>query len=72
MTGRAEISGHLIGDLICSGNVKIGRTGIVEGDVTAINLETKEGGRISGKTKIDPETKTDLPLKKGFNPTVIG
>lgn len=72
MAARAEISGLMIGDLTCSGTVKIGRTGIVEGNVTAISLETKDGGRISGKTKIDPETKTDLPLKKGFNPTVIG
>jgi len=72
MTGRADINGHLIGDITCSGKVRISRTGIIEGSVTAVDLESKEGGRISGETIIDSGTKTELPLKKGFNPTIIG
>ena len=72
MTERADINGHLIGDVTCSGKVRISRTGIIEGSVTAVDLESKEGGRISGETIIDPGTKTELPLKKGFNPTIIG
>lgn len=72
MTERADINGHLIGDVTCSGKVRIARTGIIEGDLTAVDLELKEGGRVSGETVIDAETKTELPLKKGFNPTIIG
>ncbi len=72
MTERAEINGHLIGDVTCSGKVLITRTGILEGNLTAVDLETREGGRVSGKTVIDAGTKTELPLKKGFNPTIIG
>lgn len=72
MTARAEIAGHLVGDLTCSGKVSLARTGIVEGTVRAAEVESKEGGRVSGETVIDAETKTDLPLRKGFNPSVIG
>lgn len=72
MAERADINGHLIGDLTCSGKTVIGRNGIIEGDVTAVDIEIKEGGRVSGQTRIDSETTTNLPLKKGFNPTIIG
>lgn len=72
MTESAEIKGHLTGDVVCSGKVRIGRGGLLEGDLRAADLEIKEGGRVSGETVIDPATRTDLPLKKGFNPTVIG
>lgn len=71
MTERAEINGHLIGDVTCSGKVQINRSGLIEGRVTAVEVELKEGGRISGDTIIDPATKAELPLKKGFNPTII-
>jgi len=72
MTERADINGHLIGNVTCSGKVRLARTGIIEGDLTAVDLEIKEGGRVSGETVIDTETKTELPLKKGYNPTIIG
>ncbi len=72
MTESAEIKGRLTGDVVCSGKVRIGRSGILEGDLRAVDLEIKEGGRVSGETVIDPATRTDLPLKKGFNPAVIG
>ena len=72
MTERADINGHLIGNLTCSGKTSIGRNAIIEGDVTAVDIEIKEGGRVSGQTRIDSETTTNLPLKKGFNPTIIG
>jgi cytoskeletal protein CcmA (bactofilin family)/ribosomal protein S27E len=72
MANRAEIAGHLIGDLTCSGKVRIARTGIVEGDLVAIDLELRDGGRVSGGTRLDPGITTELALRKGFNPTVIG
>lgn len=72
MTENADINGHLIGDVTCSGLVRIGRTGIIEGRLMTVELETKDGGRVSGETVIDTATSTALPLKKGFNPTVIG
>jgi cytoskeletal protein CcmA (bactofilin family)/ribosomal protein S27E len=72
MANRAEIAGHLIGDLTCSGKVRVARTGIVEGDLASIDLELRDGGRISGETRLDPGITTELALRKGFNPTVIG
>jgi cytoskeletal protein CcmA (bactofilin family) len=72
MADRAEIAGHLIGDLTCSGKVRVARTGVIEGNLAAVELELKDGGSISGETKLDPATSTALPLRKGFNPTVIG
>jgi cytoskeletal protein CcmA (bactofilin family) len=72
MANRAEIAGHLIGDLTCSGKVRVARTGIVEGDLAAIDLELRDGGRISGETRLDSGITTELSLRKGFNPSVIG
>lgn len=69
---KADIAGKVVGDVICSGQVKIGRTGIVEGDVTAVDIELKEGATISGEQSLDPDTSTALPVKVGFNPSVIG
>ncbi len=72
MTERAEISGRFIGDLVCSGKALVARTGVVEGDLAAVEVDLKEGGRISGETRLDPATSTVLPLRKDFNPAVIG
>jgi len=36
MANRAEIAGHLVGNLTCSGKVRIARTGILEGDLAAL------------------------------------
>lgn len=72
MTERAEINGHCVGTITCSGKLLVGRSGIVEGDAKAVEIDLKEGGRISGQSDVDPNTTTDLPLRKGFNPTVIG
>lgn len=72
MARRAEISGHLIGNLTCSGKVRLNRTAIIEGDLKTAELEARDGSRVSGATDVDPETTTELPLRKGFNPSVIG
>lgn len=72
MTERAEINGHLIGNITCSGKLRIGKSGVVDGDARAVEIDLKEGGRISGRSDVDPDTSTELPLRKGFNPTVIG
>jgi len=72
MARRAEIAGRLVGDLTCSGKVRIARGGLLEGDLAAVELELKEGGHVSGETKLDPATSTVLPLRQGFNPSVIG
>lgn len=72
MADRAEIQGKLVGDLTCSGKVRLGRSAVVTGTVTAIDLEQKEGAEIGGETVLDPGTTTALPVKAGFNPTIIG
>ncbi len=72
MARRAEIAGHLVGDLTCSGKVRIARNGIVEGSLAAVDLELRDGGRISGETRLDPGITTEPALSKGFNPNLIG
>lgn len=72
MTEEAEIYGRLIGDLVCSGKVKVARTGFVEGNVSAIELDLKEGGLITGATKLNPGTIMRAPARNGFSPAIIG
>lgn len=72
MARRAEISGHLVGNLTCSGKVRLNRTALIEGDLVTAELDAREGSRVSGRTDVDPGTTTELPLRKGFNPSVIG
>lgn len=69
---RADIQGQLVGNLTCSGPVRISRTGSVTGDVHATEIDLKDGAAISGKSRIDPDISTELPVKMGFNPSVIG
>ena len=70
-TERADISGVLVGDLTCSGTVRLGRNARIEGNVAAVDIEQKDGSQITGETTIDSDTNTELPLKMGFNPTII-
>lgn len=72
MAEKAEVQGQLVGNLTCSGPVRITRTGTVSGDVHAVEIDLKDGAAISGESRIDPDTSTDLPVKMGFNPSVIG
>ena len=72
MANRAEIAGHVIGNMTCSGKVRVARSGVIEGDLAAVDLELRDGGRITGETLIDPDTTTVLKLRKGFNPSLIG
>lgn len=69
---RAEIQGELVGDLTVSGPVRIARNGSVKGNVHAVTIEVKDGAAISGESRVDPDTSTALPVKMGFNPSVIG
>jgi len=71
-TERADIVGRVIGDVTCSGTVRISKSGTIEGDVTAIDLQMKDGAVISGEKTLDPEVSTELPVKIAFNPSVIG
>ena len=72
MANRAEIAGHVIGNMTCSGKVRVARSGVIEGDLAAVDLELRDGRRITGETLIDPDTTTVLKLRKGFNPSLIG
>ncbi|MEM6915167.1 MAG: polymer-forming cytoskeletal protein [Verrucomicrobiota bacterium] len=72
MAEKAEIQGQLVGNLTCSGTARIARSGSVEGNVHAVDIDVKDSAAISGSSRIDPETSTALPVKVGFNPSVIG
>ncbi len=69
---RADINGTLKGDLTCSGNVKVSKTGSIEGDVEAVDIAIKDGGSVTGEMNINPDTTTELPVKVGTNPSIIG
>jgi cytoskeletal protein CcmA (bactofilin family)/ribosomal protein S27E len=71
-TEWADIVGRVIGDVTCSGTVQISKSGTIEGDVTTIDLQMKDGAVISGEKTLDPEVSTELSVKIGFNPSVIG
>ncbi len=72
MAQRAEIHGKLVGNLTCSGKLKLFRNGSVRGDVRAVEIDSKDEQAITGESTIDPVTSTDLPVKMGFNSSVIG
>lgn len=71
-TERADIFGRIAGDIICSGTVRLAKTALVDGNVTAFDIQMKEGAEITGEQVIDPDVSTELPVKMGFNPSVIG
>jgi cytoskeletal protein CcmA (bactofilin family) len=71
-TAKADIFGRVVGDITCSGTVRISKNGSVEGNVTSVDLQMKEGATISGEKTLDPDISTELPVKMGFNPTIIG
>lgn len=71
-TAKADIFGRVVGDITCSGTVRLSKNGSVEGSVTAVDLQMKEGSTITGERTLDPDISTELPVKMGFNPTIIG
>ncbi|MDA7922821.1 polymer-forming cytoskeletal protein [Verrucomicrobiales bacterium] len=71
-TESADIMGSLSGDITASGKIRVGKAGKLDGNASAHEIEIKEGGTISGESTIDSDITTFLPLKKGFNPSIIG
>ncbi len=71
-TESADIMGTLSGDITASGKIRVGKTGTIDGTASAHDIEVKEGGTISGESTVNPDITTFLPLKKGFNPSIIG
>ncbi|MEM7700065.1 MAG: polymer-forming cytoskeletal protein [Verrucomicrobiota bacterium] len=71
LTEKAEIHGTLRGDLTCSGVAKVHRGGRVTGTLKAVSVDLSSGGKIDGEMVQKPDIKTDLPVKMGYNSTVI-
>lgn len=71
MTERADIYGQCLGNVTCSGTITVFSSGTIVGDARAVSVNLKDTGSITGETIIDPDTSTDLPLKMGFNPSII-
>lgn len=71
IAGSVEVSGTVRGRITCSGKVLVHRSGLVEGDVIAPEIEVRDGGEISGKQKIESDVDITVPLKAGFNPSII-
>ncbi len=67
----ADIHGIVNGDITCSGTVRIFRTGAVNGDATAKAIVLKDGGILSGQMSIQHNVDIELPLKRGYDPSII-
>ena len=67
----ADIHGIVNGDITCSGTVKILKTGAVNGDATAKAIVLKDGGILSGQMSIQHNVDIELPIKKGYDPSII-
>ncbi len=72
LTDQADILGTVRGDITCSGTVWLARSAEVDGKIRAVSIDIEDGATVSGETTIDPDVTTDLPVKMGFNPSVIG
>jgi len=68
---QLEVSGTVSGEVRCSGEVKVHRHGVIDGNVSARAINVREGGAIEGNQTIDPDLKNDMPLKGGFDPSII-
>ena len=72
MAQLTDIKGCLKGDLTCSRKVRISRSGTIESDVKAVEIALKKGATVTEEVVTDPEISTELPVKKGTNPSIIG
>lgn len=66
MTESADIEGTVLGNITCSGTIRIHKTGRVEGNATARSVDLKDGGVLSGRMSIQPNIDVTLPEKKGY------
>lgn len=66
-----KIYGTLRGDVTCAGAVEITRSGILDGDVIAKQVDLQEGGTLTGEMQIDHHLKVKLPEVKGYDPSII-
>lgn len=70
-TENAVINGTLRGDITCAGVVHVSRAGILDGDIHAHGLDMIEGGTLTGELELDPELELNLPVIKGYDPSII-
>ncbi|NNE91429.1 MAG: polymer-forming cytoskeletal protein [Verrucomicrobiales bacterium] len=67
----ADIYGIVHGNITCSGTVRIFKSGAVNGDATAKAIVLKDGGILSGQMSIQHDVDIELPVKKGYDPSII-
>jgi len=59
-----DVYGQLDGNILCSGTVRIFKSGTVLGDATARSIVLKDGGILTGQMSIQPEVEVPLPPKR--------
>ncbi len=59
-----DIYGQLDSNILCSGTVRIFKSGTVLGDATARSIVLKDGGMLTGQMNIQPEVEIPLPPKR--------
>lgn len=62
----ADIHGTVHGNIICSGTIKIMKTGSVLGDAKAKAVVLKDGGVLTGQMSIQSDIEIELPHKKRY------
>ena len=70
-TGCVEVHGSLRGNVTCSGEVRVFRSGVIEGNVLASSISIRDGGSIDGEQEIDLDLEINMPLKGGENSSII-
>lgn len=64
MAEEADVYGTLIGNVLCSGVIRIYPSGSVIGDATAKSIVMKDGGVLTGRMSIRQDLDITLPTKK--------
>lgn len=59
-----DVYGQLDGNILCSGTVRIFKSGTVLGDATARSIILKDGAILTGQMDIQPEVEIPLPPKR--------
>ena len=64
--GNVTIAGHVIGDVVASGEAMIRETGQVQGDITASGLAITSGGIFVGRSHMQPQANPEISVVEPF------
>lgn len=65
------IYGKVRGDVTCRGVITIFKNGVLAGDARADQVDFKGDGMVSGEITLEQEIDVSIPIKSGYNPSII-